>query len=101
MNDLGEGHFGKVCKCKNKKTNDYFAVKIINKPKLNSVDLELIRQEKNFLKLIKHENIISLKDFFEDKRYIYFITDFYEGGDLLSYLEEKQKNKEKISEKNC
>ena len=101
MNDLGEGHFGKVCKCKNKKSNDYFAVKIINKPKLNSVDLELIRQEKNFLKLIKHENIISLKDFFEDKQYIYFITDFYEGGDLLSYLEEKQKNKEKISEKNC
>ena len=101
MEESGKGHFGKVCKCKNKKTNDFFAVKIINKTKLNTRDLKLVRQEKNFLKLIKHENIISLKDFFEDKIYIYFITDFYEGGDILSYLEEKQKNKEKISEKNC
>ena len=101
MNDLGEGHFGKVMKCRNKKNGDYFAVKIINKTKLNHTDLNLIRQEKNFLELIKHENIISLKDFYEDKQSIYFVTEFYDGGDLLSYLEEKQKLKEKISEKNC
>ena len=101
MQEKGEGHFGKVCKCKNKKSGDFFAVKIINKSKLTQVDLEFVRQEKNFLKLIKHENIITLKDFFEDKQYIYFITDFYEGGDILSYLEEKQKHKEKVSEKNC
>ena len=42
-----------------------------------------MRQEKNYLKLIKHENIISLKVFFEDKQNIYFITEFYEGGDLF------------------
>ena len=53
------------------------------------------------MKLIKHENIIELKDFFEDKQYIYFITEFYEGGDLLTYLEEKQKIGEQISEKTC
>ena len=53
------------------------------KTKLSQNDLELIRQEKNLLSLIKHENIISLKDFFEDKQNIYFITEFYEGGDLL------------------
>ena len=101
INELGEGHFGKVMKCRNKKNGDYFAVKIINKTKLNHSDLNLIRQEKNFLELIKNENIISLKDFYEDKQSIYFVTDFYEGGDLLSYLEEKQKSNEKISEKNC
>ena len=101
INELGEGHFGKVMKCRNKKNGDYFAVKIINKTKLNHSDLNLIRQEKNFLELIKNENIISLKDFYEDKQSIYFVTDFYDGGDLLSYLEEKQKSNEKISEKNC
>ena len=101
INELGEGHFGKVMKCRNKKNGEYFAVKIINKTKLNRSDLNLIRQEKNFLELIKNENIISLKDFYEDKQSIYFVTDYYDGGDLLSYLEEKQKAKEKISEKNC
>ena len=100
MNSLGEGHFGKVYKCKNKKSGEIYAVKIINKIILKPNDLALIKQEKIILNLIKHENIISLKDFFEDKQNIYFITDFYEGGDLLSYMEEKQKSGEEISEKN-
>ena len=100
MNSLGEGHFGKVYKCKNKKSGDIYAVKIINKAKLKPKDVDLIRQEKIILNLIKHENIISLKDFFEDKQNIYLITEFYEGGDLLSYLEEKQIMGEEISEKN-
>ena len=101
MNLLGEGHFGKVYRCKNKKTEQIYAVKIINKTLLRPKDLELIRQEKNFLTLIKHEDIISLKDFFEEKQNIYFITELYEGGDLLSYLQEKQRIGEEISEKNC
>ena len=100
MNTVGEGHFGKVCRCKNKKEDEMYAVKIIDKTKLKPNDRELIRQEKNLLSLIKHENIISLKDFFEDKQNIYFISEFYEGGDLLSYIEEKQKLGEQISEKN-
>jgi serine/threonine protein kinase len=100
MNSLGEGHFGKVYKCKNKKSGEIYAVKIINKIILKPNDLALIKQEKIILNLIKHENIISLKDFFEDKQNIYFITVFYEGGDLLSYMEEKQKSGEEISEKN-
>ena len=101
LNTVGEGHFGKVYKCKNKKLDEIYAVKIINKTKLKPIDVDLIRQEKNYLSLIKHENIISLKDFFEDKQNIYFITEFYEGGDLFQYLEETQKIGEQISEKNC
>jgi len=68
MNCLGEGHFGKVYRCKNKKSEEIYAVKIIDKTKLKPNDLELIRQEKNFLTLIKHEDIISLKDFFEKNK---------------------------------
>ena len=101
LNTLGEGHFGKVYRCESKKSEEIYAVKIINKAKLKPKDVDLIRQEKNYLNLIKHENIISLKDFFEDKQNIYFITEYYEGGDLLSYLDDKQKMGESISEKNC
>ena len=101
MKELGEGHFGKVFRCKNKKNGEHYAVKILNKTKLNRNDLNLVRREKNYLKLIKHENIVSLQDYFEDKQNIFFITEFYEGGDLLTFLEEKQKLKEKISEKIC
>ena len=101
MNIVGEGFFGKVYKCKNKNTGDIFAVKILNKAKLKPKDIKLIRQEKNILNLIKHENIIGLKDYFEDKENIYFITEFYEGGDLFSYIDKKNSMGEQISEKNC
>ena len=85
--ELGQGHFAKVCKCKNKNSNKFYAVKIINKEVLKAKDLELIRQEKSFLSLIKHPNIICLKDYFEDKRSIYFVTDYYSGGDLITFIE--------------
>ena len=99
LEELGHGHFGKVCKCKNKTTGDIFAVKVINKTLMKSKDLELIQQEKNYLKLIKHPNIISLKDYYEDKKNIFLITECYNGGDLLTFLDNKQKEKEKVSEK--
>jgi len=101
MDNVGEGYFGKVHKCKNKNTGNIFAVKIISKAKLKPKDVILIRQEKNILNLIKHENIIGLKDYFEDKENIYFITEFYEGGDLFSYIDKKNSMGEQISEKNC
>ena len=99
LEELGRGHFGKVCKCKNKTTGNIFAVKVINKTSMKSKDLELIQQEKNYLKLIKHPNIISLKDYYEDKKNIFLITECFNGGDILTFLDNKQKGKEKVSEK--
>ena len=55
-------------------------------------------QEKNYLKLIKHPNIINLKDFYENKKNIYIITEYCNGGDLLSFLINKHKDNSSISE---
>ena len=95
--ELGQGHFAKVCKCKNKNSNKFYAVKIINKEVLKAKDLELIRQEKSFLSLIKHPNIICLRDYFEDKRSIYFVTDYYSGGDLITFIEKNPNITEKTA----
>ena len=51
------------------------------------------------MQLIKHPNILSLKDYYEDKKNIYIITDCCNGGDLLSFIDEKNKEKVQISEK--
>ena len=96
---LGKGHFAYVNKCKNKISGQIYAVKIINKRELKSIDLELIQQEKNFLKLIKHPNILSLKDYFEDKKNIYLVTECCEGGDLIEFIEKHHKENKPISEK--
>ena len=101
--ELGHGHFATVNKCKykfaNKDNDKYYAVKIINKDELKSNDLELIRQEKSYLNLIKHPNILGLKDYFEDKKYIYLVTECCNGGDLLNYIEDNKNISEKTTAK--
>ena len=98
--EIGEGHFAVVKKCINKNNNREYAVKIIDKQKLEKKDIELIIQEKNYMKIIKHPNIVSLIEDFENEKYIYLVMEYYKGGDLFSYIYEYYKNKKMISEKN-
>ena len=86
-------------KCRYKLTGQIYAVKIINKSNIKTKHFEFIRLEKSYLKLIKHQNIISLKDTYENKNNIYLITEYCNGGDLLSFLINKREENSKISEK--
>ena len=99
---IGQGHFGVVKKCIEKSTGKEYAVKIMNKTKLKEKDLQLVIKERNYISLIKHPNIVSLIQDYEDETYIYFVMDYFKGGDLAKYLsniEKDGKNLEKISAK--
>ena len=98
--EIGEGHFAVVKKCVNKENNKEYAVKIINKQKLDKKDIGFIMQEKNYMKIVKHPNIVSLIEDFENENYIYLVMEYYKGGDLFSYIFEYYKNQKVISEKN-
>ena len=99
LEKIGHGHFAEVYKCKYKLNNQIYAVKIIKKSEMKEKDFEFIRQEKNYLKLIKHQNIINLKDIYENSKNIYLITEFCNGGDLLTFLINKRRDNSTISEK--
>ena len=100
---LGEGHFGLVKRCIEKSTGKEYAVKIMNKSKIKEKDLNFLIQERNYMSLIKHPNIVSLIQDFEDEQCIYFVMEYFKGGDLSKYLNkiknDKEKNLEKISAK--
>ena len=96
---IGQGNFAKVFKCTNKFSNKLYSVKRIDKTVLKPKDLELIHQERSYLNLIKHPNIIGLKDYFEDKKFMYLVTEFCSGGDLITFLEKNQKISEKTAAK--
>ena len=54
------------------------------------------------MSLIKHPNIVSLIKDFEDETYLYFVMEYFKGGDLSKYLRNVKndgKNLEKISAK--
>ena len=96
---LGEGHFAIVKKCIEKQSGKEYAVKIISKQKLGKIDMDLIIQEKNYMRLINHPNIVCLVEDFEDEKYIYLVMEYYKGGDLYSYIKEYRDNDKILSEK--
>jgi serine/threonine protein kinase len=69
----------------------------MDKKKIKKKDLPLIIQERNYMILIKHPNIVSLIQDFEDENCIYFVMEYFKGGDLNKYM---KKIKENLKEKN-
>ena len=86
---LGKGKFGLVKLGINKETKQKVAVKIMNKNNMDSSDLELVRTEIEILKICQHPYIIKLYDIFENIDYIYIIMEYCPGGDLFTYLKER------------
>ena len=96
LNDLYEikekissGRCGVVKKGINKKTNEEVAIKIMSKNNMSTFDLEQVKNEIEILKIANHPNIIKLYNVYESVDYIYIIMEYYSGGDLFSYLEQR------------
>jgi tRNA A-37 threonylcarbamoyl transferase component Bud32 len=86
---LGNGKFGLVKLGINKQTKEKVAIKIMNKKKMDTSDIELMRTEIEILKICQHPNIIRLYNVFENADYLYIIMEYCYGGDLFSYLENR------------
>ena len=89
---LGEGGFGKVWQVE--KDGKFFAIKKIDKAKLNPDMIELIHKEIKLTKEIcECESKDNCKDYvlcydssFEDNKYIYIVTGLIEGKELFDVL---------------
>jgi hypothetical protein len=86
LNTLGEGGFAKVKLGINKQTGSKCAIKVLDKSKLTTEDLERVITERDILKHCNHRNIVSYIDSYEDKDYIYLIMEYMEF-DLINYLQ--------------
>ena len=69
---IGSGSFSYVYRAKNKKTNEYVAIKEIKKSKIN---VQEIFKEIEIMKKIKSENSVSLIDTIETKQCYYLILE--------------------------
>lgn len=86
---LGKGKFGLVKLGIHKETKRKVAIKIINKQNMGNQDLELVKTEIDILKISQHPNIIKLYDIFENQDTIFIIMEHCAGGDLFSYIEQR------------
>ena len=65
------------------------AVKIINKEKLSESVLQKVEREIAIMKLIEHQNVLSLYDVYENRKYLYLVLEHVSGGELFDYLVKK------------
>ena len=91
ISEIGNGGFGKVRLCKDINTNEFFAMKKLKFDLLiNKAQLFHINTEKEIMAL-DDNNIwkAKLRYSFISNGYLYFIMDYYPGGDLLHYMNKK------------
>ncbi|KAF6261155.1 kinase-like domain-containing protein [Scenedesmus sp. NREL 46B-D3] len=86
---LGTGGFAIVKLATDRKTGEQFAVKIMTLPPAgvepgdNENTREDIFKEIDILCGLNHENVVYLKEYFEEGNKVYLITELVTGGELL------------------
>mmetsp|Transcript_55226 Transcript_55226/g.103533 ORF Transcript_55226/g.103533 Transcript_55226/m.103533 type:complete len:381 (-) Transcript_55226:118-1260(-) len=88
---LGQGGFGTVYRAVDRSTNEFVAVKQIDKlqsywqgAKRSEIQLEI-----DILRTCDHSNITKLHNYFEDRQGISIVIEYCDGGDLDDKLKER------------
>ncbi|XP_063704865.1 serine/threonine-protein kinase ULK3 [Culicoides brevitarsis] len=94
---LGAGTYATVYRATKTLTGEVCAIKCIERSKLSCQAAEdNIITEIQLLKTLKHKHIVEMKDFLWDKKQIYIITEYCNGGDLSSYIKRRHSLPESI-----
>ena len=90
---LGAGTYGVVYKALDTLASiphpTYRAIKIMRKSSDRKFD-DIQREITLHHAVSHHRGVVRLHDAFDDKRYVYVVMDFCEGGDLFSHICEKR-----------
>ena len=100
---IGKGGFAEIYLIREKNTKELFAMKVIDKSKLNEKEASLIENEIKILSYANHPNIIKLYKVMNDVNninYQYLILEYCNGGSLHNTLDQYiSKYKKPFSEK--
>jgi len=94
--EIGKGAFSVVHLAVSKKTGEKCAVKVIDKKEASAEqDERRLQTEITILKRVKHENIVGLKDIYENSDKLYLVMELVTGGELFDKIVEKGSYSEK------
>jgi 5'-AMP-activated protein kinase catalytic alpha subunit len=97
---IGKGSFGKVHLGLHILTGKKVAIKCIDKAHIKEEKAQKkIIQEVKILRSLDNINIIRILEVFENKKYVFIVTEFATNGDLLKYMRENGLLKEKMTKK--
>ena len=81
---FGSGHYGTVRQCIHRATGQAFAVKSIEKSKVNNINH--LQREIHLLSTVKHENVMNMIDCYEDENSIHIVSEKFTGGELFDKI---------------
>eukprot|EP00039_Didymoeca_costata_P011430 m.160592 g.160592 ORF g.160592 m.160592 type:complete len:430 (+) comp15170_c0_seq2:141-1430(+) len=98
---IGEGSFGTVAVCEPASESNkghlesYMALK--RQAKKDMVDdkkeLEHLKNEKDLMFALKCEYLVHCIDYFQDKKYVYYLLELCNGGELWSIIRQQKKQR--------
>uniref|UniRef100_A0A8C4RYN9 non-specific serine/threonine protein kinase n=1 Tax=Erpetoichthys calabaricus TaxID=27687 RepID=A0A8C4RYN9_ERPCA len=83
---IGEGAFGKAFLVKLKVTNKQCVIKEVNFSKMPAKEKEASRKEVTLLSRMKHPNIVTFINSFEERMNLYIVMEYCDGGDLMKKI---------------
>ena len=89
---IGRGSFGKVMQVRKKDTKQIFAMKILKKKALIAKhQVEHTNAERKILQSLQHPFLMKLRFAFQTEAKLYFVLDYYRGGELFFHLKKKRR----------
>eukprot|EP00291_Cryptomonas_curvata_P028786 CAMPEP_0172208780 /NCGR_PEP_ID=MMETSP1050-20130122/34694_1 /TAXON_ID=233186 /ORGANISM="Cryptomonas curvata, Strain CCAP979/52" /LENGTH=231 /DNA_ID=CAMNT_0012888473 /DNA_START=376 /DNA_END=1067 /DNA_ORIENTATION=+ len=85
---VGEGAYGVVLRCRNKESGEIVAIKKFKESEDDEVVRKTTLREVKLLRMLRHENIVELREAFRRKGKLYLVFEYVEKN-LLEILEQQ------------
>mmetsp|Transcript_19555 Transcript_19555/g.24683 ORF Transcript_19555/g.24683 Transcript_19555/m.24683 type:complete len:527 (-) Transcript_19555:19-1599(-) len=87
LDTIGTGTFGTVKLCRYNATNDYFAIKILDKDKIVKLkQQDHVKSEKGILAAVNHPFVVKLYTTFQTQTAVHFVMEYISGGELFTAI---------------
>jgi len=95
---LGRGSFGKVMQVRKKSDGKIYAMKILKKQAIIARNqVEHTKAERKILESLQHPFLMTLRYAFQSKDKLYFVLDYYQGGELFFHLKNNRRFPEDVA----
>jgi len=92
LKEIGRGSFGKVFQVMHIDSRKIYALKVLRKKKLEERNqVEHTKTERKILRLSTHPYCVTLRYAFQTRRKLFFVMDFYRGGELFFHLQKNRR----------
>jgi len=87
---LGTGAFATVKRAVKKSDKSEYAIKIIDKAKLNKEELAVIHDEVDIMQKVNHPHCVKMFELYDTKKKLYMVLEILRGGELFDRIVKKR-----------